>query len=77
MFTASAGLRVNSASVFAADSSLRQRATTSSNVGKGLIASSFLRRSFEATPDMIRVVRRSLSQVPHRSASAANSRNAT
>ena len=33
-FTASAGLRVISASVFVADSSLRQRATTSSNLGK-------------------------------------------
>ena len=41
--TASAGLRVNSASVFVVDSSLRQRATMSSNLGKGLIASSFLR----------------------------------
>ena len=57
--------------MFVADSSLGQRATTSSNLGKGLIASSFLRRSSEATPAMMRVVRRSLRQVAYRSASAA------
>ena len=77
VFTASAGLSVNSASVFVADSSLRQRATTSSNLGKGLIARSFLRRSSDATPAMMRVVRRSFIHVPHRSASAANSLSPT
>ena len=56
--------------MFVADSSLPQRGTTSSNLGKGLIARSLLRRSSDATPAMMRVVSRSFRHVPHRSASS-------